>query len=153
MRRDQDVLNPGNSHCNFMALAHPDSSEAADRHPFVYGRILSIFHVNVVYNGPGMIDYNPRRFNVLWVRWYDLDNPPLGKSKAIKAKVSSRLDRLVLPPLAEEPAIGFLDPGAVLRGCHIIPAFAEGKRSSDSEELLSKCAREDTDWVAYYVSR
>jgi hypothetical protein len=152
MRRDQDVINPGTSHCNFMALAQPELGEASDEHPFLYGRALSVFHVNVIYNGPGMIDYNPRRFDVLWVRWYDLENAPLHKSKATKPKLSHRLDRPVFPTLDGEDSLGFLDPANVLRGCHIIPAFSAGRRFLDSEGL-SKCAREDRDWNAYYVAR
>jgi hypothetical protein len=76
MQREQDVLNPGTSHCNFMALAPLNSGEISNEHPFMYGRALGIFHVNVIYNGPGMIDYQPRRFDFLWVRWYDLEPPP-----------------------------------------------------------------------------
>jgi hypothetical protein len=150
MRRDQDVLNPGTSHCNFMALAQPDST---DEHPFIYGRILGVFHVNVIYNGPGMTDYNPRRYDFLWVRWYDLENSVPHKSKTTKPKASHRLNRLVFPSLDEEDSVGFLDPADVLRGCHIIPAFAQEKRFSDSNEEFSKCAREDRDWNVYYVSR
>ena len=136
-----------------MALSQPELGGAVDEHPFIYGRVLSVFHVNVVYNGPGMVDYNPRRFDVLWVRWYNLENPPLRKSKAANPKAPRRLDRLVFPPLDDKGSVAFLDPADVLRGCHIIPAFAEGKRCPDSDEVLSKCAREDRDWNAYYISR
>jgi hypothetical protein len=58
MRQDQDVLNPGTSHCNIMVLAQPDTNEASGH--FLYARILSIYHININYNGPGMVDYNPR---------------------------------------------------------------------------------------------
>ena len=153
MRRDQDVLNPGTSHCNFMTLAQPDPSDPSDVHPFLYGRILGVFHVNVIYNGPGMINYNPQRFDFLWVRWYNLENSVSRKSKTTKPKASHRLNRLVFPSLDEEDSVGFLDPADVLRGCHIIPAFAQEERFSDSKEELSKCAREDRDWNVYYISR
>jgi hypothetical protein len=153
MRRDQDVLNPGTSHCNFITLAQPDSSDPSDEHPFLYGRILGVFHANVIYNGPGMINYNPRRFDFLWVRWYDLEDSDPCKSKKAKRKTSHRLNRLVFPSLNEEGSVGFLDPIDVLRGCHVIPAFAHEKRFSDSKEELSKCACEDGDWNVYYISR
>jgi hypothetical protein len=153
MRRDQDVLNPTTSHCNFMTLAQPESSDLSDGHPFLYGQILGVFHVNVIYNGPGMIDYNPRRFDFLWVRWYDLENSVPRKSETTKPKASRRLNRLVFSSLDEEDSVGFLDPADVLRGCHIIPAFAQEKRFSDSQEELSKCAHEHRDWNVYYISR
>jgi len=151
MRWDQDVLNPGTSYCNFMALAQPDSTEPSDEHPFLYSQILGVFHVNVIYNGPGMTDYNPRRYDFLWVRWYDLENSVLHKSKTTKLKASHRLNHLVFPSLDEEDSVGFLDPADVLRGCHIIPAFAQKKCFSDSKEELSKCAHEDRDWNVYYI--
>ena len=99
-----------------MALSQPELCEAIDGHPFLYGRVLSVFHVNVIYNGPGMIDYNPRRFDIMWVRWYDLDNTPVRKSKAAKPKLPRCLDRLVFPPLDGDDSVGFLDPANVLRG-------------------------------------
>ena len=151
MRWDQDVLNPGTSHCNFMTLAQPDSNEPSDEHPFLYSQILGIFHVNVIYNSPRMIDYNPRCFDFLWVCWYDLENSVPRKSKTTKLKASHCLNCLVFPSLDEENSVGFLDPVDVLQGCHIIPAFAQEKCFSDSEEL-SKCVHEDRDWNVYYIS-
>jgi hypothetical protein len=55
---------------------------------------------------------------------------------------------------AEDPdAFGFLDPKDVLRGAHLIPAFAHGK----TDELLgASIARlpheEDEDWQYYYIN-
>jgi len=69
MRWDQDILNPGTFHCNLMVLTQPDSTEPSDEHLFLYGRILGIFHINVIYNGPGMTDYNPWCYDFLWVQW------------------------------------------------------------------------------------
>lgn len=155
MRRDQDVLNPGTSHCNIMTLARRGAGNEAsesDEHPFLYARVLGIFHVNVVYNGPGMIDYNPQRFDFLWVRWYDLEELAV-TGKGTKPKGSPfHLDRLAFPSLNAEGAIGFLDPANVLRSCHIIPAFSKGKRYLDGQGL-SKHARDSGDWKNYYVSR
>lgn len=152
MRRDQDILNPGTSRCNIMVLAQPDTDKALGRQHFLYGRVLGIHHVNVIYNGPGMVDYNPRRFNFLWVRWYDLEDPAIARTKQSKAPLY-HLDRLVFPPLNAKDAIGFLDPANVLRGCHIIPAFVKGKRFLEGQPGLSKCAQDVGDWKGYYVSR
>ncbi|KAF8235256.1 hypothetical protein L208DRAFT_1257852, partial [Tricholoma matsutake] len=50
-------------------------------------------------------------------------------------------------------AFGFLDPADVIRGVHMIPAFAYG---TTSEFLGPSIARQqcenDEDWVYYYVS-
>ena len=65
MRRDQDVVNPGTLHCNVMVLAQPNSHQLPDEPPFLYGHILGVFHVNVIYNGPGAVDYDSQRFDCL----------------------------------------------------------------------------------------
>ena len=39
----------------------------------------------------------------------------------------AKLPKLSFLPEADEFAFGFLDPSLVLRGCHLIPAFADGK--------------------------
>ncbi|THU88482.1 hypothetical protein K435DRAFT_592588, partial [Dendrothele bispora CBS 962.96] len=41
LRQDQDSINP-RTHADIMALAPPDS-----KHPFIYGRVVGIFHANI----------------------------------------------------------------------------------------------------------
>jgi hypothetical protein len=55
-------------------------------------------------------------------------------------------------PLANEDAFGFLDPGVVLRACHIIPAFSRPQRNP-GECGLSPLAGDKHDWPEYYVNR
>jgi hypothetical protein len=142
VRRGQDVINPNTSHHNVMVLAHADSDGAHDC-PFWYARVLGIYHVNVVYTGPGMLDYRPRRLEFLWVRWYSNSTVTHGWNEC-------RLDRLQFPPIAAENALEFVDPKFVLRTCHLIPAFASGKRHVDGIGL-SRCAKDSEDWCSYYV--
>jgi hypothetical protein len=94
-----------------------------------------------------VVDYRPRKLEVLWVRWFEHDtHAPLG------SWTHSRLDRLRFPPMAREDAFGFLDPANVMRACHIIPAFAAKKRYTDGKGL-SPCAMDSGDWQSYYVNR
>jgi hypothetical protein len=144
VRRRQDVVNPNTSRHNVMVLAQPDSDSAGDC-PFWYARILGIYHVNVVYTGPGMLDHRPRRLEFLWVRWYS-------PSAAMHRWDACRLDCVQFPPMAAENAFEFLDPKFVLRACHIVPAFASGKRHADGVGL-SRCAKDSEDWCSYYVMR
>lgn len=137
IRRAQDVVNPGSSHCNVMLL-----SPATSTHPYLYARVLGIYHANVVYTGPGSLDYTPHRMDFLWVRWYDYRE---GENEA-------RLGQLSFPPITSERAFGFVDPANVVRGCHIIPRFSQGKRHP-SGVGFSKLARDSRDWVTYYISR
>ena len=148
-RRSQDVINPKTSHRYVMVL---DSSyddrhnTASSSHPFCYAQVLGIYHVNVFYIGPGMKSYEPIRMEFLWVRWFR-------RVESSKAGWGAyRLDQIQFPPMVEDEAFGFVDPLDVMRGCHIIPAFASGKRYTDGMGL-SFCAQDSSDWVAYYVNR
>jgi hypothetical protein len=160
VRRDQDVVNPGTSHCNIMMLADSESTPNEDapgiisptHHHFLYARVLGIYHVNVIYVGPGMVDYNPQRFEFLWVRWY--------KPHPLDHNQLYRLDQLTFLPVTSPDAFGFVDPADVVRSCHIIPRFASGRRfpvGQDHEAHhdvgLSICCHDSRDWNYYYVNR
>ena len=76
VRHSQDNINPRTDHRDIMLLASTDND--SEDHQFIYARVLGIFHVNVIYTGPGMIDYHAHRMEFLWVRWYDnLDDVPV----------------------------------------------------------------------------
>lgn len=149
VRRTQDVVNPGTSHCNIMLLSggkssvRPSSADSSNRiHPYLYARVLGIYHANVIYTGPGMVNYTPKRMDFLWVRWYEHR----------ERDSSDRLDELFFPPVSSEGAFGFVDPADVLRGCHIIPRFSKGKRHPGGIGF-SKLSRDSADWIAYNVGR
>jgi hypothetical protein len=146
VRRRQDTVSPSTSHCNVMVLANRDDHQGLNFHPFRYARVLGIYHANVVYVGPGMTGYEPRRMEFLWVRWYHLE--PTNST----GWSAHKLDRIRFPPIAEDDSFGFIDPSDVLRSCHIIPAFACKKVHEDNKGL-SRCARDLLDWVSYYVNR
>jgi hypothetical protein len=101
----QDVLNPSTSHCNFMALA--DAVNDSD-HLFKYGQVLGIYHVNVVYTGPGMVDYKPFRMEFLWVCWYQIQDGLPGGWQCWQ------LDRAVFPSVTEDDVFGFIYPSQVV---------------------------------------
>jgi hypothetical protein len=144
VRRKQDTINPHTSHRDIIVLAQ---NEDEDDHPYLYARVIGIFHVNVVYTGGTRVDYSPHKFEVLWVRWFEHDtNAPAG------SWTHSRLDRLCFPPMAHDDAFGFLDPADAMRGCHIIPAFSTKKRYIDGKGLSLR-AMDSGDWQSYYVNR
>ena len=145
VRRSQDVLNASTSHHNIMVLANNADDSATD-HPFRYARVLGVYHVNAVYMGLGMINYEPLRLEFLWVRWYKtVDAISMGWH-------AQKLDLVRFPSLNEDGAIGFLDSSDVLRGCHVVPAFARGQLHADGKGL-SSIAKDSVDWCAYYVNR
>jgi len=49
-------------------------------------------------------------------------------------------------------AFGFIDPADVLRCCHLIPAFADGKQHIDGIGI-SRNSRDADDWKYYYINR
>ena len=116
---------------------------------YIYGRVLGIFHANVVYGGSGSLDYRRRQFDFLWVRWYTpLPNEEGGSSR--------RLGRLKLAPMLESDSWGFLDPSDILQGAHIIPRFVKGKaheKVGSQGRIFSKSAQEELDWEEYYINR
>ncbi|KAF8235556.1 hypothetical protein L208DRAFT_1256425, partial [Tricholoma matsutake] len=50
-----DIVNPGTSCCNIMLLA--SHAESLNLHHFLYAGVLNGYHVNVIYTGPGMHDF------------------------------------------------------------------------------------------------
>lgn len=141
MRRSEDLINPHTSHCDIMLLAPRECDTAPSFHPFLYARVLGIFHTNVLYNGPDITSYEAMRFDFLWVRWFDLTR---GSHLS--------LDHLVFPPMASRDAFGFVDPALILRSCHLLPVFAKGKRHLDGIGL-SRSARDGQEWKSYFVNR
>jgi len=147
VRRSQDTVNGSTSHCNIMVLAEPSNGDSTtSSHPFRYARVLGVYHTNVVYVGPGMIEYQPRRMEFLWVRWYE----ETGKTQT--GWSVKKLDRIRFLPMVNDDAFGFVDPAHILRSSHIIPAFTRGQLHSDGKGL-SPCARDSSDWIEYYVNR
>jgi len=137
VRRDQDTLRPGHS-ATVMMLSREHGPNA---HPFWYAQVLSAFLIEVSYKGVA------QTVEVLWVRWFGVVP---GYRWGIK---KARLPQIGFVP--DSPgAFGFLDPSLVLRACHLIPAFAEGRTSLLLPHGPS-VARENgavDDWTAYYVN-
>jgi hypothetical protein len=130
-----------------LAQHNPFGDSTNARRPrFWYARVLGVYHINVVYEGPGQRDWNPRRLDFLWVRWYECNNADAYDWS------SSTLQSLSFPSVEGAFAFGFLDPTDVIRACHIIPAFVSGKRFENGVGS-SGLARNKDDWREYYVGR
>jgi hypothetical protein len=143
-RRAQDSLNP-RTHSDIMVLAHEDDNER-DKHPFWYARVIGIFHVFVRHIGPKSTNRDTQRMDFLWVRWFGRD---LKYQAGWKAK---RLHRLGFLDSDDPFAFGFLDPKEVIRGSHLIPAFAHG-RTADllPPSIARQPSEDDEDWNNYHV--
>ncbi|KAH7917017.1 hypothetical protein BV22DRAFT_1027096, partial [Leucogyrophana mollusca] len=119
-----------------------ESSPSPGSLPYWYARVLGIFHARVLYAGK----VQPMEF--LWVRWYGTVPGYRSGSK------SARLPKVGFVPESDPSAFGFLDPSLVIRGCHLIPAFADG-RTCDLLRGGPSAGRklgEEDDWAAFYVN-
>jgi hypothetical protein len=87
----------------------------------------------------------------LWVRWFGVEPGRYRHGFHL-----ARLPKLGFVESSDEYAFTFLDPGQVIRGAHITPAFSEGRTSSLLPATRS-VARvlapgENDDWVNFYVN-
>lgn len=140
LRREYDVINP-RTHSDIMVL----SGETNPTHLYWYTRVLGIYHMDAWLN----IDDAPKwqEIEVLFVRWLaPLTNHQSGMNCA-------RLPKIAFVEESDRDAFGFLDPGQVIRGAHLIPAFAAGRGTSSLREGKSFARHGDemNDWEAYYV--
>ncbi|KAG2133212.1 uncharacterized protein EDB93DRAFT_1254984 [Suillus bovinus] len=101
--------------------------ETSPNHPYWYACVLAIYHMETWLNNGG----TPMKhhLDVLWVRWIAF------------------VDEL------DTDAFGFLDPGQVIRGAHLIPAFNSGHGVSSLRGGKSFARPEGVldDWEAYLV--
>ena len=149
MRRDYDIINP-TKHANVLAVSplfDPSVNQSDDGHPFVYARVLGIYHVDVIYSVPGTQNSIARTMEFLFVRWFQRD-------VSYKAGfLHRRLHRLTLGDAQLDDSFGFLDPDDIIRGCHLLPAFASGKATCEAPAPDPASASESTyDWMHYYVN-
>lgn len=136
LQRDQDVVQWSGSKRGMLIY----SPNADGPHPWCYAIVLGIFHLEAALpNKP------PARVEFLWVRWLDID------PSWIAGPSTCNLERVCFAVGDPEDCFGFIDPKCVIRGCHLIPAFAHGRTE---EYLEPSLAREpEGDWKYYYVTR
>ncbi|KAF9555012.1 hypothetical protein CPC08DRAFT_620033, partial [Agrocybe pediades] len=138
-----------------MMLSHEDPLISTS-HPFWYARVLGIFHADVRHTGPLLKSARTQHIDFLWVRWFRLD------STYTSGWNVRRLHRIAFVPSdsLQDEAFGFIDPSAVLRAVHLIPAFAHGRISSLLQApsiARPKLPHEDkgdknSDWRYLYVN-
>lgn len=144
--RHQDTINPSTHHC--FALLPAEFELDSDEHPYIYAKILGVYHAKVNYKG-GL----PQRFDFVHVRWlyYDYERPG--------GWGSCKLDRLSYTKCQTEQDItdsfDFIDPKDIIRAAHIIPDFHSGISDNflRSHHSISHDNPDHTDWEGYYVNR
>ncbi|KAF8239262.1 hypothetical protein L208DRAFT_1475754, partial [Tricholoma matsutake] len=144
IHRDQDSMNP-HTHCDVMVLSTETGPGA---HLYWYARVLGIFHAKVIHTGPEAQNHSIQHMEFLWVRWFGMEP---GYRWGFK---TARLPKIGFIPDTDKGAFGFLDPSLVIRGCHLVPCFANGHTSGLLHtSTLTAAHRPDEleDWANYYV--
>ncbi|PPQ93474.1 hypothetical protein CVT25_008492 [Psilocybe cyanescens] len=104
-----------------MTLAQ--EAQDPDTHPYAYGCMLKIFHVDVKHKGALSRTGMSHRMDVLWIRWFEND-----ESYAAGWNVRW-LDCISFVNASLPGTFGFLDPTEVICATHLIAAFAHGLTS------------------------
>ncbi|PPR03767.1 hypothetical protein CVT24_007510 [Panaeolus cyanescens] len=152
LRRSQDSFNP-RTHADILLLS--DTSE--NDHPFSYARIFRLFHVDITYHcQDGRSFMVPKTFDIAWVRWLQIDEEHNSGWEA------RRLHRVHFVPhnTLQSAAFGFVNPDDIIRGVHLIPAFAHGTtteylstesiaRNKDAQRFIGA---QNEDYRYYYVN-
>lgn len=154
MRRMCDSLNPRRQADFIVASKDPLHAD----HPYQYGRVLGIFHVMVSHRGRNATTATPQLMHFLLVRWFTLDYNDDGSSTG--GWKSKRLHRLSFAPAnnPSHPAFSILDPAAIIRAIHIVPAFRYGRTesllpSSPIARVSNNLKYHNSDWDTFYVER
>jgi len=147
VRRDGDTINP-RTYPDIMVKS-PETGPHAQ--PFWYARVIGIFHASVSSCHPGVTEKSTCRMDFLWVRWFGVE-----PGRYRHGFRYARLPKIGFVESTDEYAFTFLDPTQVIRGSHLIPAFAEG-RTSALLQATKSVARvldpdEENDWVNFYVN-
>lgn len=121
---------------------------ALNAHPFWYARVLGVFHIRVLHVGPAATNRSIQHMEFLWVRWFGTET---GHRHGFKV---ARLPKIGFVDETDDLAFGFLDPSLVLRGCHLIPSFINGRTSAllKTPYSAARPPGEFDDWAAFYVN-
>ncbi|KAF8955382.1 hypothetical protein BDZ97DRAFT_1907687 [Flammula alnicola] len=138
IHRDYDTINP-RTH-PFIIVSSPEVESNPSAHPFWYGQVLGVFHTDVQHTGSKSCNLAWKLMDFLWVRWLGV--------------VPAKLPKLGFVVETDEYVFGFLDPSLIIRGCHLMPAFIDGRTSNllgtrAATEVRTKGQVDD--WANYYV--
>jgi hypothetical protein len=147
VRRDSVLIHVGTDRADVMLRAESSLMDSGEAHPFWYARVLGIYHAAV--SDLSIPGNKTMRMDILFVRWLGMDTEWKGGWD------TRRLDRVGFVTGCD--AFGFLDPAAILRGCHLIPNFVEGRTNrllpQHSPLARGEDATDDLDWNTFYVNR
>jgi hypothetical protein len=137
-------MNP-RTHCDVMVSSHEDDPQA---HLYWYARVLGVFHARVLHTGPRALNRSVQRVEFLWVRWFGAEP---GYTAGFE---QAKLPMIGFVPDSDPEAFGFLDPSLVIRGCHLLPVFVNGRTAQllKATHTAGHQRNETDDWTNFYVN-
>jgi hypothetical protein len=121
-----------------------------EEHPYLYGSVIDIFHINVRNSGPCTLltDGAEATLPMVWVRWFQCD-----RSQGPPGFHSLRHPSVSFCNSDEPDAFGLIHPDEIVRAVHLIPRFQLGR----TDEYLSvpsrgRPATEKSDWKHYSIN-
>ncbi|KAN0118275.1 hypothetical protein V8E52_005251 [Russula decolorans] len=128
-------MNP-RTHADIMVLSHGDDEDEEKGHPYWYAHIIGIFYVNVRHVGPTSKGSNSQKIEFL-----DLEYRAGWKARC-----------LYCIGFADDQQFSFLDLKEVIRGVHLLSAFAHGRTSANlAPSIARQPSEKHEDWVYYYI--
>jgi hypothetical protein len=128
-----------------MLLLNPKKLNKS-KHPYVYARVIGIFHANVSYAGPlpdGRIFYTSHHIDFCWAHWYEFN----------QANDEFALERASPYPLNSPEALNFFDPADVLRAVHLIPQFSLQRMDTKLPPKTRWGNKQLPLWNTYFINR
>ncbi|KAG8701768.1 hypothetical protein FRC11_011922 [Ceratobasidium sp. 423] len=131
--RQQDLINPTTPSRFIFLPSEFDSAESPDldTHPFLYAKVLGIYHADISYRGSA-----PRRMDFI-----HLDHVGYELCQTDEDNLDS---------------FDFVDPNDVIRLAHVIPDFQSGLAGDllhASPSTAHDFQEDGTDWNYYYINR
>ena len=114
-----------NSEDKMYQRLYPDIMVLSDgnEHPYLYGRVLDIFHANVRNSAGNSLltgGNSTARLEMVWVRWFRVDEPsPVGP----QGFHTLRYPSVSFCRAEEHDAFGLIHPDEIIRMVHLIPRF------------------------------
>ncbi len=147
VRWDSDTIKP-NTYPDVMVKS-PETGLHAQ--PYWYMHVIGIFHAVVLSSHPGVKTKSCSRMEFLWVRWFGVEPGQYHHGFHL-----ARLPKIGFVESSDDYTFTFLDPGQVIRGAHITPAFFKGHISALLPAMKSQAwvlsPDKTDDWVSFYVN-
>ena len=147
VRCDSDTIKP----ITYLDVMVMSLEKGPQVQPYWYAYVISIFHALVLLSHPDVKNKSCVRMEFLWVRWFGVESGRYHHGFHLAC-----LPKIGFVESSDEYTFTFLDPGQVIRGAHIIPAFSEGRTSTllPATKSVACVLRPDEkdNWVNFYVN-